>query len=105
MNNLLLFFPIILVVVLFCARILILWYERQQIRNHAEKIYIGSLNYIKGNSDPHDLEILATREAFYEGILIEHKVYKLLLQKLKTLLSTQDVSLLKSFEYLDPKSK
>lgn len=105
MNNILLFFPIILVVVLFGARILILWYERQQIRNHAEKIYIGCLNYIKGNSEPHDLEILATREAFYEGVLIEHKVYKSLLHKLRDLLVTQDVALLKSFEYLDPKSK
>lgn len=102
---LLLLFPILLIFLLFTVRLMLLWYERQLIRDHAKKIYMGSLNYIKGNTDPHDLDILTTREAFYRGVIEEHKVYAHVLLRLKELLQSQDVTLQKSFDFLLPHSK
>jgi len=101
----LLLLPFVLFVVVVLTRFVLLWIERRRIKKHAKNIYVSAINYIKGNEDPHDLEILATRQAFYSAVINEQKVYRELLKKLRDLLQTQEKTLVASFEYLDVKSE
>ncbi len=84
---------------------MLLWLDRKVLRDHALRLYMGALHYIEGNTTKKDLDILATREAFYSAVVTEQKVYRSLVKKLADLLQTKDKSLLESIEYLQGKAE
>ena len=84
-------------IVFVLARMILLWLLRKQVFFHAEKLYTLSLKYIGNNK----LELLTTRQAFYDAVLTEQKVYKAYVEKLSELLiAVDDPELHQSLEFL-----
>ncbi len=84
-------------IVFVLARTILLWLLRKQVFFHAEKVYTLSLKYI----GDHKLELLTARQAFYDAVLSEEKVYKAYLERLSELLiAVDDKELRESLEFL-----
>lgn len=98
MDNLNLIITVIIVatLVFVVTRLILLWFLRRQIFFHAERVYTLSLKYV----GEHKLELLTVRQAFYDAVISEQKVYRVYVDKLASLLTTTDKELMESLDFL-----
>lgn len=94
--NLIITVVIVATIVFVLTKIVLLWLLRRQIFFHAERVYTLSLRYVGKNK----LELLTVRQAFYDGVLGSHKVHRVYVDKLSSLLETPSKELSTSLEFL-----
>ncbi len=96
MDIFLLWLPLVALLLFVLYRIMYVYIVRRHILAHAKIIYEESLLYL----GEHKYEILTLRQAFYEGIVSEQKVYKEYLTELEKMLKGRSKQLDKSIEYI-----
>lgn len=91
-----LWLPLFLLMGILLYRVVFLYVIRTKIQHHAKVVYMATLRFL----GDHKYEILTLRNAFYEGVIKDKRVYKAYLSELEEYVKGKDTELDKSLHYL-----